>query len=696
MTQFRYKAFISYSHRDEPWASWLQRALERYRVPRRLVGEDGEFGEIPANLAPVFRDREDLSSADDLSRQVLQELELSENLIVICSPAAAQSEWVNQEIRHFKSLGREHRVHAVIVDGDPLAVDTAEFCFPQALIEREDGRRREPLAADARKYADGKPLARLKLIAGMLGIRLDDLRRRDMQRRRKTLWTAILGTTAVLAVTGFLAITAISSRQAAQQTQDSTGELLEYMLANLDKLDAIIGVEIIDSSDQQLADMAASGQLAVLSTDELKEEGMAWRGRGQQAQEEGQLDTALEYLRISQAAFVALYQRIPRNLGHLFELGQAEFWVGYIHLDKGDLDHAEAAISRYGAITRRLINAEPRNAEWVMELSYTLTNLGAVENERQVPDRAKALDLLQSALEYNTIAVVLDPDNDIFRLDLSTALAFLADALRDSCNLGQALEYRGESVDITRELFSETPDDEVFKLTLAYSLSGRSLVQHEIGLWQEAIDGWTESESLLQELVHRYPNNRQYLWQALFRAQVIAFAKADAGDRESGWDRATELNQEIDQFISETSVLDFQQKLDYAQFKRRYSELASDTGREHEAIQYIEEAIRVVEELPEDNPDSRIERASAYIEHWRQNDNRLSSEYPKWLDSYLADRHQVVSCREANLGARLAIMWDQRDRAVAFTAYLLGKGYYEPAFVRFCAENGLCSATGSP
>ena len=106
MSQLRYKAFISYSHRDESWGRWLQRALEGYRVPRRLVGTEGEFGTIPARLSPVFRDREDLSSAVDLSGSIKQELSQAESLIVICSPASAQSRWVNQEIRYFQSLSQ--------------------------------------------------------------------------------------------------------------------------------------------------------------------------------------------------------------------------------------------------------------------------------------------------------------------------------------------------------------------------------------------------------------------------------------------------------------------------------------------------------------------------------------------------------------------------------------------------------------
>ena len=42
--EFRYRAFISYSHSDERWAQWLHRALETYRLPRHLVGREAVFG----------------------------------------------------------------------------------------------------------------------------------------------------------------------------------------------------------------------------------------------------------------------------------------------------------------------------------------------------------------------------------------------------------------------------------------------------------------------------------------------------------------------------------------------------------------------------------------------------------------------------------------------------------------------------
>ena len=173
---FRYRAYISYSHADEVWAAWLQRALESYRVPARLSASSRGAPQ-PRRIAPVFRDREDLSSASSLTESLVEALRNSEALIVVCSPAAATSRWVNEEIRQFRSQGGDRPVLCMVVDGEPSAAPGKGGCFPPALFEGVEESAAEPLAADPRAFADGKRLARLKLIAGLLGLRLDELRR---------------------------------------------------------------------------------------------------------------------------------------------------------------------------------------------------------------------------------------------------------------------------------------------------------------------------------------------------------------------------------------------------------------------------------------------------------------------------------------------------------------------------------------
>ncbi|MFZ0210680.1 MAG: toll/interleukin-1 receptor domain-containing protein [Roseiarcus sp.] len=98
--------------------------------------------------------------------QTVKALEASQFLIVICSPNAARSKYVDEEIRRFKALGRAARVIPVIVDGEPG--DPQRECFPPAVRFKVGpdaeltSEREEPLAADARPLGDGKETTKLK------------------------------------------------------------------------------------------------------------------------------------------------------------------------------------------------------------------------------------------------------------------------------------------------------------------------------------------------------------------------------------------------------------------------------------------------------------------------------------------------------------------------------------------------------
>jgi hypothetical protein len=235
----KYAVFISYRHADnqEPgrhWATWLHHSLETYEVPADLIGKPNVHGEIvPASLYPVFRDEEELPADADLSSNIRRALANSSLLVVLCSPRAASSRFVADEIRCFKELGRGDRILALILDGEPNASDDAakqaagispgQECFPQPLrfgATKPDGtvdwtERTEAIAADVRpegrpeqgytsgiafrealvsrnrnstpirlnqqtlEYESRLKLAKLKIIAGALGVPLGDLTRRD-------------------------------------------------------------------------------------------------------------------------------------------------------------------------------------------------------------------------------------------------------------------------------------------------------------------------------------------------------------------------------------------------------------------------------------------------------------------------------------------------------------------------------------
>ncbi|TPE61789.1 tetratricopeptide repeat protein [Sandaracinobacter neustonicus] len=209
----RYVAFLSYSHRNKAETEWLHKALERYVIPKKLVGRETAKGKVPARLIPVFRDRDELAVSADLGGDLHGALENSEHLIVVASPASAHSTYVQEEIRYFKSLHGENRVFALIVGGEPYASAMPgreeEEAFSVSLRYRlgADGQLTdtpaEPIAADIRPGKDGRRLALMKLIAGITGLRLDDLVQREAQRRaRRLTWIATAASVGMLLTTG--------------------------------------------------------------------------------------------------------------------------------------------------------------------------------------------------------------------------------------------------------------------------------------------------------------------------------------------------------------------------------------------------------------------------------------------------------------------------------------------------------------
>jgi len=245
MDDFRYWAFVSYSHLDNKlerpsqrgarsvqWGDWLHETLETFKVPREIVGQTNKFGEpVPARIFPAFQDEKELPTDADLADTIRNALIQSRFLIVVCSPRSAGSRYCNEEVRYWKELGRQDRILPIIIDGEPNAsdgnkpgVDANQECFMPALrhplneANEVDLTRRdiEPICADVRSPEHGAELtaadwrksrallerARLKLVAGLLGVHFDDLVKRDLARQRRTRNRIIAWTVAAVALTG--------------------------------------------------------------------------------------------------------------------------------------------------------------------------------------------------------------------------------------------------------------------------------------------------------------------------------------------------------------------------------------------------------------------------------------------------------------------------------------------------------------
>ena len=198
MTQhFKYFAFISYSSHDIAWGKKLQKKLEGYRMPSTLCSEHG-WQRNP--IKPVFFAPTDIQPGD-LDEELKERLKASRNLIVICSPHSAKSDWVGKEIAFFHSLRRSSNIHFFIVDGIPHSGNSDTECF-NPIVKTLDIP--EILGANIHEKVFKSPWlnrerAYIQLITKLLGVEFDSIWQRHRRLLRQKITTWCLGVFAVFA-----------------------------------------------------------------------------------------------------------------------------------------------------------------------------------------------------------------------------------------------------------------------------------------------------------------------------------------------------------------------------------------------------------------------------------------------------------------------------------------------------------------
>lgn len=424
----RYRAFISYSHADQAWARRLHRSLETYRVPAHLVGQATSKGPVPRRLSPIFRDRDDLPASGDLSASVRDALSRSDTLIVICSPDAAASRWVNEEIRVFRELNPEGDVLAAVLSGEPDAEASGKpagrECFPPNL-RASGGVVAEPVAADFRRTGDGRRMGLLKLVAGLLDLRLDQLIQRDLQRRQRRV-TAITGAAVALSLTmTTLTFFAISARSEAERRKAEAEDLIEFMLSDLRaKLEPVGRLDVLDAVGEKVIAYYDGRNARRLSSDDLGRRARAFHLLGEIYSAEGDLDGAYRHFDTAYQATSRILAVDPSSPARMYEHAQSAFWVGYFAWRRSDLDTAEARFIEYRDLSRQLLEDEPDNLEWQAEAAYAHSNLGTVYvgqerlREAQAEFR-QALDLFRSIAERS-------PDSEQALIDVADAYGWMA------------------------------------------------------------------------------------------------------------------------------------------------------------------------------------------------------------------------------------------------------------------------------
>lgn len=538
--QILYRAFLSYSHSDRSLAAWLHRTLESYRVPAKLVGTSTAAGPVPPRLTPIFRDREELAAAANLGESIGSALAQSSALIVICSPAAARSRWVDEEIRCFKRLHGEKRIFAVIAAGEPGACNLpgreAEECFPPALrfhVGRDGvvtNDPAEPIATDLRVSGDGKRHGKLKLVAGLLGLRLDDLTQREAQRRQRRLTYAAAASLAGMTLTSGLAIAANDARQEAQlqrneaQHQRAEAEgLIEFMLTDLrQKLEPVGRLNALDGVGHRALAYYDQQQLRSLDSNSLGRRSRALHLIGEMRNLRGDTTGALSAFRRAAATTGELLARAPEQEQQIFDHSQSVFWVGYVGWQRGSLEEAEQSFRDYHALAGKLVASDPSRPEWQMEAGHAAMNLGTLLLERG--DAEDASSMFRSAADGYRRADQPDGQSQYYA---AQAAGWSARAQEDLGQIASALRSREQQV----RIYETMPEDARAQAGLVVAFREVGRLNLALGHAATARDYAERSVQLGAALRRLEPENRLWAEMALSARIEQAGTLLEVGER---------------------------------------------------------------------------------------------------------------------------------------------------------------------
>lgn len=683
----KYRAFISYSHADEAWGGWLQRTLEGFRTPGALAAALEAQGRS-ARLAPVFRDREDLPVAGNLNSAIQAALSDSDFQIVLCSPNSARSRWVNEEIRLFHKLHGPDRVFALIIAGEPNATSIAgredEECFPPALrfiLDSEGnltGTPAEPLAADARKDGDGRRYAVLKVAAGVLGVGLDDLVRRDASRRARQASTVAGVSLIGMAATAALAFYAIAKGNEATRMRAEAENLIEFMLTELkEELEPVGRLDVLESVSARALAYYADQDPRTLDDDALARRAKAMMQLGATEDQRNNFDAALAWFSTAAAATKTLLDRAPNNANRIFDHAQSEFYAGDAALKRRDLASAEQKMRNYLQLADRLVSIDPENRDWRLERAYATSNLGIVKFE--AGEFKSAIEQFSQSIETRRLLTEAAPDDQALRIAYAYSISWRALAEMELGNFRDAIGLIDRQLALYGDLAKPTSENFTvldYAATAKYRLAQSRLWLGDVAAAEREIDG---ARVIADRLLAREKSNGIWIYSASYIERLQSLIDRARGDLQASAAAADKAIAIVKGMANKNDAGLFYEKSLAAALIARLS-----VGDQYEALDDDAAALaKIMDDLENrDILDTAALVAGGALELSRLEDRRGRIESADALVREAADRLEPIADK-LSVGARLNLAGlyvesGERGKAAPILEEFAARGFSHP------------------
>lgn len=257
--KYDYFAFISYKEEDAKWARWLQRKLENYKFTSDLRKNNPD---LPERITPIYEYKSE-AGGGRLKEVLWNGLASSKYLIVICSPRATKSKWINDGIQHFVDSKQEENIIPFIIEGNPKANNPDDECFPQALLDLKDDRELRGININEM----GRDAAAVKVISRMLNLKFDTLWHRHEREEKKRRWKWI-GSAILLALMSVGIVTYIAQKNV---ELDKVNNRLEQANTNLQQANKVISEER-DRANLERRNAEKANESLTIANDSIREQ----------------------------------------------------------------------------------------------------------------------------------------------------------------------------------------------------------------------------------------------------------------------------------------------------------------------------------------------------------------------------------------------------------------------------------------
>ncbi len=420
-----YDAFVSYSHaKDKPIAAALQSVIQTLGKPwyrRRALR--------------VFRDDTSLSATPSLWPSIEQALGNSRFLILLASPEAAASHWVNKEVSYWLDNKGADTLLIALTDGE-LSWDNAigDFVWregmplPPVLAGRFDS---EPKWIDLRAYRNGADArdshfieAGADFAAAIHGMPKEDLLSQEVRQQRRALrlaWGAAGSLLILAGLAGWQAKVALDNERAAIEERNIAEQQRRLAQQQRDRAERTLAA----------ATKTANGLVFELAQEFRDRSGMP----------RDLVRRILDRAHALQRQLAEFGETAPA-LRRSEAVTLLELVLTLLAL--GDTQGALAAAERVLAVSAELAAADPGNTEWQRDLSASHDRVGDVL--LALGRREEALAEFRRSLAIREKLAAADRGNTEWLRGLSIAHEKIGNVLMAAGRRQEALaEYRRKS-----------------------------------------------------------------------------------------------------------------------------------------------------------------------------------------------------------------------------------------------------------